>query len=517
MMLVVWPAVKANFTIQGLSGNVYIEEISKVHLFHEDWKLIIGINMTAMENRLNAIDVTIRLTKTACNQECTPAREISLIKKRYSRLIAKNNLLRKLLGRQRTKRGLMNFIGDISKTLFGTLSETDLTLINSEFDNMCKDNKNIANILKNHTKILKLILDSSSVDHDLVRHLGDYERDSAKNISVGLNRAAKDSFVNSKLLLASIMIDETNEDIDMAINAINDGKHGIVHPQILTPKILKDTIKDFEERHRTRYHFDNEEENYQHIIDISQVSVAVIKGLFTYVIEIPVLEKEEGSLQKIIPIPEKVNGVHLSIVPDHDLIVKYRDSYVPTDLITIDKCKQISEYKICKRNQPNMKLLDSKTCEASLYRRYADNNCNRSPYLLHKETFIPINNGYIIIPLDKLTIDISCIDGIKSIDLIKPAKITGSNCKIYNNYDQLDLYQKMTDKYIEWLNVTYETHYDQTDLEKLKDRLIQLPKQINTDKLRRARLILDDTENILETIATHRRVKTWKETSLEWL
>ena len=216
------------------------------------------------------------------------------------------------------------------------------------------------------------------------------------------------------------MIDETNEDIDMAITAINDGKHGIVHPQILTPKILKDTIKDFEEHHRTRYNFDNEEENYQHIIDRRQVSVAVIKGLLTYVIEFPVLEKEEGSLQKITPIPEKVNGVHLSIVPDHDLIVNYRDSCVPTDLITIDECKQISECKICKRNQPNVKLLDSKTCGASLYRRYADDNCNRSPYLLHKETFIPINNGYIIIPLDKLTIDISCIDGSKSIDFIKP-------------------------------------------------------------------------------------------------
>ena len=42
--------------------------------------------------------------------------------------------------------------------------------------------------------------------------------------------------MNSKLLLAATMIDETNEDIDMAISAINDGQYGIVHPQILTPK-----------------------------------------------------------------------------------------------------------------------------------------------------------------------------------------------------------------------------------------------------------------------------------------
>ena len=143
MMLVVWRVAQANFTIQGLLGNVYIEEISKVHVFYDDWKLIIGINMTAMEDRLKAIDVTIRFTKTACDRECTPAREVSLIKIQYGCLIAKNNILHKLLGRQKTKRGLMNFIGDISKTLFGTLSETDLTLINSEFDNMYKDNKNL--------------------------------------------------------------------------------------------------------------------------------------------------------------------------------------------------------------------------------------------------------------------------------------------------------------------------------------------------------------------------------------
>ena len=77
------------------------------------------------------------------------------------------------------------------------------------------------------------------------------------------------------------MIDETSEDIDMAINAINDGKNGIIHPHILTPAMLKTTIKEFEEKHRTRYHFDADETSYRHIIGISQLSVAILKGLFT--------------------------------------------------------------------------------------------------------------------------------------------------------------------------------------------------------------------------------------------
>ena len=195
----------------------------------------------------------------------------------------------KLLGKQQTRqrRALANFVGDIPKTLFGTLNENDLSQINAEFDKVYSDNKNIATVLSNHTKILKLIMDSSSVNHKELLNNQNSERKLSGNLSIGVNTISRDSFVNSKLVIATIMIDETNGDIDTAINSINDGKHEVVHTQLLTPKILRETIREFEERQRTRYHFDVEESNYQHINDISQLSVAIIKGLFTYVVSIP--------------------------------------------------------------------------------------------------------------------------------------------------------------------------------------------------------------------------------------
>ena len=132
------------------------------------------------------------------------------------------------------------------------------------------------------------------------------ERELARNWSKGLNSVSQDSFINSKLLLATIMIDERNEDTDTAINTINDGKHGIVHPQILTPATLKATIQEFEEKRRTRFHFDSDESKYQHIIDISQLSVAITKGLLSYVSKIPIIDKEEGQIKRIIPFPHLV-------------------------------------------------------------------------------------------------------------------------------------------------------------------------------------------------------------------
>ena len=68
-------------------------------------------------------------------------------------------------------------------------------------------------------------------------------------LSNRINSVSRDSFVNSKLVIGAILIDETSEDIETAINDINARKHGIIHPQILTPPILKSTLQEFEEKH----------------------------------------------------------------------------------------------------------------------------------------------------------------------------------------------------------------------------------------------------------------------------
>ena len=56
---------KASYLKEDLKGNVYIEEKGKVHLLHETWKLIIGMNLTSNDERIEAIDTTIQLAESA--------------------------------------------------------------------------------------------------------------------------------------------------------------------------------------------------------------------------------------------------------------------------------------------------------------------------------------------------------------------------------------------------------------------------------------------------------------------
>ena len=165
----------------------------------------------------------------------------------------------------------------------------------------------------------------------------------------------------------------------------------------------------------------------------------------------------------------------------------------------------------------NLALIISETCEASLFKRYAENKCKFSLFLLYKETFISIRGGYIVIPIKETKLDINCEHFIKQEVISKPSLMRGSNCKIYNDYDTLYLKETFQISTIEQFTVIYNIKYSREDLDNLKNQLVQLPKLIDNVTSQRARLSLDDTKNMLQNIAQNRRVKTWTEKLLEYL
>ena len=235
------------------------------------------------------------------------------------------------------------------------------------------------------------------------------------------------------------MIEELHDDIETALAAINNGKHGIIHPQILTPKILMDTIKEFEAVHRTHYHFDVNSESYQHIIDLSEVDVALIRKTLTYIISIPVLEKEEYIITHVILISQRIQNTHISLIPWYEYLFTSKLAYVPTDRETLNTCKSLAEYKICNRNQPNYRLADTNNCDASIIKSHQDSaTCNFSPFRLNSESYIPTKNGYILLPNNKLTLDFLCADSTTSIKVDTNVLIQGSECEIVS--DNVRLY-----------------------------------------------------------------------------
>ena len=88
--------------------------------------------------------------------------------------------------------------------------------------------------MQNHTKILKLVLDSSSTDYKILEGKLQAESVIAQVIRSSLNNTTRNLFVASKFITCEILIDELHDDIETVLAAINNGKHGIIHPNTST-------------------------------------------------------------------------------------------------------------------------------------------------------------------------------------------------------------------------------------------------------------------------------------------
>ena len=119
--------------------------------------------------------------------------------------------------------------------------------------------------------------------------------------------------------------------------------------------------------------------------------------------------------------------------------------------------------------------------------------------------------------MNEVDLDISCETGIEHLKIKQPSLLTGSNCKIYNGMDALYLSKNLKGQFYNEFNATYNISYSNDDLKTLESKLIRLPKIIDNNKLRQAKLSLDDAENMLKSIAINRRLRTWRETTMDWL
>jgi hypothetical protein len=116
------------------SPGLYYVDKGIVNLYTTMWKTLVYIDLNAEDLEVDALGLYIDHVDRLCNSlevknwtGCSQFREA--ISDRFRHLQTSEDLLREIVGKGygefRQKRGLMNFIGEISKVLFGTLDAND--------------------------------------------------------------------------------------------------------------------------------------------------------------------------------------------------------------------------------------------------------------------------------------------------------------------------------------------------------------------------------------------------------
>ena len=297
-----------------------------------------------------------------------------------------------------------------------------MNYINKELDKLFKDNTILSQGIVNQTKVIKSLLNSASTDLNTLELHSRENFNRLNQLANETNKNTQNLAIANQITVCMMIVDELSEDINLLINAINGGKNGIVHPLLLTPDILILQMKEFEEKLNVKYTIPLKESNFQHIIDISIVIVAIAKNRFVYSIHIPIPETETYEIKHLIPIPKRISSVFLAIIPDYEYLFMGQEhtTYVPTDKTALDTCKTYGKTRMCKRIKPTYLMSETHSCENSILRTHVKTigeECKYSPFKIVNVAFMPLTSGYILIPRESIEIYALCESGQQKIKI----------------------------------------------------------------------------------------------------
>ncbi|KOX80093.1 hypothetical protein WN51_08997 [Melipona quadrifasciata] len=290
----------------------------------------------------------------------------------------------KIILHKRTK--LINTIDSIFKTLFGTLDNDNLDLINKNLDKLFNDQNKIDSIIQNQTIMIR----QAFID------------DNFKSLT-------------ARLVEQSTKLQETRNTLTF-------------DEMLFTLEILYSEFADKIKFYNTIILGENG------IIDTTFVNIDHFKRIKT--IETPILEEHEWTIIKYYPIPLncQIHNVFLAFLIDHDVILEKAGSQIIINEYYLKQyCKNSPLGLICERTQPTRHDYHN-GCQVSKSNDHTQ--CGTTVFKIDTITFIPmyIPNRYIAIPQRPLEVQALC-KRINRIHLIGPSILSSDEecVMLYDN------------------------------------------------------------------------------------
>jgi len=140
--------------------GIYFEEIELMNQVEFAWKLIIKLDIGVLEICYQQLRDYTEQMEDHCNTlignvQQTCSNVLQMINKDNAKLALLLTHLRALYKTPNNKRGLIDAISTVSKTLLGTMDADDERIINEQLNLLVNNQQTLQHAMKNQLKILK--------------------------------------------------------------------------------------------------------------------------------------------------------------------------------------------------------------------------------------------------------------------------------------------------------------------------------------------------------------------------
>lgn len=314
------------------------------------------------------------------------------IVKNESKQLTKLTTLINTLYKTRTngRRGLIDGIGGIAKTLFGTMDANDRELINEQLNLLQNNQQTIQHVAKNQIKILN----STIVHLDKLENILDHN---GKLLNHYVREYSTREEITEHFTVIIAMIADLIRDAKDVIEYLTYVRKGTMHP-VLTP--ISDIITHLKEAaiqlpHGLYFPFEIRNDEWLALEEYIKITAYREGSIIFTVLRFPLISQPVYDIIKVTPLPtydHKNIFTHAEI--NHEIIAVNREglTYIIITEDDLKKCIQRNSRYISEKTQPIHRINPNAPCEIQMYLQPQNQNeACKSKHVIATETiWIPL-------------------------------------------------------------------------------------------------------------------------------
>lgn len=303
----------------------------------------------------------------------------------------------------KSKRGLINGLGSIIKSITGNLDQNDAEKYEKAIQTLTDNQNKMKVIMKDQ---ISLLGKSIQVFEGTIRNLTHNQLLLAKKIdeienlvqSMEVNTISTFHFFYIEMIISQIITEfqEIFSILEKIEIAITFSKLNTLHNSIVESNDLLNEIKSISEHLiNNKLPFEPKTENILLFEKIMEIKSYSKPKQFVFIIEIPIVEKESYNYYHLYPLPVPKNNSFFMIIPYTKYLLINEHNYISFNEKT---CKEIiPEEFICHETNPT-RIAEDQLCEIQLL-RFSKNlsNCRLVPVNISESKIQKIELDYWII------------------------------------------------------------------------------------------------------------------------
>ncbi|KAI5640892.1 baculovirus F protein domain-containing protein [Phthorimaea operculella] len=301
--------------------------------------------------------------------------------KEYNQLLLSQHL-------QRKRRGYVNGIGNLARTLFGVLDDNFAQKYSEDIQKVKNNEQYLLELIRNQTLIIE-------AENNIIKKNEEFVNTQFETIRRNMQQTQNDlteihhrvqimstmNDINSGAITASLLITTLRRTQEMILNALTDIYRGHLDMNLFTPEQLKEQLNVIAGVISKKLTLPIKTDDASNIYKIIYVKARLTEKYLLFELHIPLISDEEYSLYHIMPIPRQVTHDQckvISITSPYIAVNFAKNTYLQIEDTDLQQCTTVMDDSyICHAYKP-ISSLHSQTasCEAKMLSHNVNITCD---------------------------------------------------------------------------------------------------------------------------------------------